>query len=262
MRLRSIIYQGLQPSNKKDSGYYIDLFIIGMIILSILEIILESEKSLQLKYGSLFNNFEIFSVIVFSFEYILRLWSCVESKQYRHPIKGRLKFMFTGIALVDLLAILPFYLPFIGIDLRFLRVLRLFRIFRILKMARYSNALNLIKNVLKEKKEELLVTVGFMMVVLLIISTLMYYVERDVQPENFSSIPKALWWGVITLTTVGYGDVYPISGLGKFLSGLITLIGIGLIALPSGILASGYTEQILIKKQQKERSGEKKDKKN
>ncbi len=251
MGLRRSVFNSLQPSNRKDPGHYIDLFIICLIVLSILEIILESEKSLKIKYGSYFNIFEIFSVAVFSIEYFLRIWSCIENKKFRHPIWGRLRFMSTGMAIVDLLAILPFYLPFIGFDLRFLRVLRLFRIFRILKMARYTNALILIKNVLKEKKEELLVTVGFMVVVLLIISTLMYYVERDIQPENFSSIPKALWWGVITLTTVGYGDIYPVSGIGRILAGFITLIGIGLIALPSGILASGYTEQILLKKQKK-----------
>jgi voltage-gated potassium channel len=183
-------------------------------------------------------------VIVFSIEYLLRLWTIVEKKGYDDPIKGRIRFVFSPMALIDLLAILPFYLPFLGIDLRFLRILRIFRIFRLLKMARYSSAFTMIKSVLKDKKEELLVTLLFIIIILVIISTLMFYIERDAQPEVFGSIPKSLWWGVVTLTTVGYGDIYPVTALGKILGGIITLLGVGLIALPSGILASGYTEQI------------------
>lgn len=102
----------------------------------------------------------------------------------------------------------------------------------------------MIKSVLKEKKEELFVTLMFVIIVLVIISTLMFYVEQDAQPEAFSSIPKAIWWGVVTLTTVGYGDVYPVTVYGKILGGIITLLSVGLIALPSGILASAYTQQI------------------
>ncbi len=244
--MRRYIYSILQPSGKgKDISYYFDIFLMILIILSVIDIILESEKFLRDQFHQIFRAFEIFSVTIFTIEYILRLWTIVESKKYHKPLKGRLKWFFSPMALVDLLAIMPFYLPFVGIDLRFLRALRLFRIFRILKMARYSNAFDLIRNVLKEKKEELLVTMAFIMIILVIVSTMMYYVERDVQPDVFSSISDAIWWGVVTLTTVGYGDAYPVTGLGKLLGGCITLLGIGLIALPSGIIASGYTEQIM-----------------
>jgi voltage-gated potassium channel len=235
----------MEPSkNKKDPNYYFDLFIMALIILNVLAIILASDKTIGGKYKSFFASFEIFSVIVFSIEYLLRLWTIVEKKGYDDPIKGRIKFIFSPMALIDLFAILPFYLPFLGIDLRFLRILRIFRIFRLLKMARYSSAFTMIKSVLKDKKEELLVTLLFIIIILVIISTLMFYIERDAQPEVFGSIPKSLWWGVVTLTTVGYGDIYPVTALGKILGGIITLLGVGLIALPSGILASGYTEQI------------------
>lgn len=251
--MRNRFYKLVEPSTEKgDVNRYFDLFIMSLIILNVLAIILESDQNIGERYKWFFYYFEIFSVVVFSLEYLLRLWTCIENPVYHKQVTGRLKFIFSPTALIDLLAILPFYLPFTGIDLRFLRILRIFRIFRLLKMARYSNAFMMIKNVLKEKKEELLVTLVFIIIILVIVSTLMFYVERDAQPEAFGSIPKALWWGVVTLTTVGYGDVYPITLYGKILGGVITLLGVGLIALPSGILASGYTEQIQRKKSEKD----------
>ncbi|WP_421763062.1 ion transporter [Ekhidna sp.] len=250
--MRSTIYRIIEPSKKKNgASHYFDIFIIILILLNVLAIILESEESLRTIYRPVFRQFEIFSVIVFSIEYLLRVWTATEKVKYSRPIIGRLRFMTTPIALIDLFAILPFYLPFIGIDLRFLRIMRLFRVFRILKMARYSKAFDLIQKVLKEKKEELVITLGLISIILVIISTLMYYVERDAQPEHFSSISKSIWWGIVTLTTVGYGDIYPITRLGKFLGGIITLMSVGLIALPSGIIASGYTEQILERKRKR-----------
>lgn len=252
--MRKRIFHILEPSNKKDLSHYFDLFIMAMICLSVVDIILESEVTLRAKYGIWFQYFEVCSVVTFSIEYGLRVWTCIEKKKYASPFSGRVKYMTHPMALVDLIAILPFYLPFVGIDLRFLRILRLFRIFRVLKMARYSSAFNLIRSVFKEKKEELLVTSVFIVIILIIISTLMYYLEREAQPDHFSSISKSLWWGIVTLTTVGYGDVYPMTALGKALGGIITLLSIGLIALPSGILASGYTEQIIRRKESKRKN--------
>ena len=243
--MRKRFFKLVEPSNVKgDINYYFDIFIMSLIILNVLAIVLASDQNIGTRFHQFFYYFEVFSVIIFSAEYLIRLWTCVEYKTYRHPFTDRIKFIFSPMAVIDLLAILPFYLPFIGVDLRFLRILRIFRIFRLLKMARYSNAFSMIKNVLKEKKEELLVTLIFIVIILVIVSTLMFYAERDAQPEAFGSIPKAIWWGIVTLTTVGYGDIYPITLYGKILGGVITLLGVGLIALPSGILASGYTEQI------------------
>lgn len=243
-KIRKYLFYIVEPSNKKDASYYFDISLMVLIILSVVSIILESEKSLSTRFGGAFDFFETFSVILFTTEYLIRVWTCVEKKNFESPVSSRMRFVFTPMAIIDLLAILPFYLPFVGIDLRFLRAFRLFRIFRILKMARYSSAFDMVRKVLREKKEELLVTMTFILITLVIISTLMYYVERESQPESFSSISKSLWWGIVTLTTVGYGDVYPVTPLGKILAGMVTLLGIGLIALPSGILASGYTEQI------------------
>jgi voltage-gated potassium channel len=234
-------------------SHYFDVMIMVLIVLSVFEIILETEADLQISYGWYFEIFEDISVTIFTFEYLLRVWTCVEDPKYKRVLSGRLKFISSPMAIIDLLAILPFYLPFVGIDLRFLRILRLFRVFRLLKMARYSTAFNMIKAVLKDKKEELLVTMSLIVIILIIVSTMMYHVEHDVQPEAFSSIGKSLWWGISTLTTVGYGDIYPITGLGKFLGGVISLLGIGLIALPSGILASAYTEYVMREKEENQR---------
>ncbi|MBU4350585.1 potassium channel family protein, partial [bacterium] len=180
--------------------------------------------------------------------------TCTLNENFRNPITGRLRYILTPFALIDLLAILPFYLPMIiPLDLRFIRAVRLFRLFRLFKMGRYSKAVLMLKKVLKEKKEELVLVVFVVFLLLIIFSSLMYFIEKEAQPEAFSSIPEAMWWGIITLTTVGYGDVYPITPLGKILGALIAFLGIGMFALPAGILGSGLVEAI----QKKEKGDEK-----
>ena len=157
--MRKRFFKVVEPSNEKgDLNYYFDIFIMSLIILNVLAIILASDQVIGERHKTIFYYFEVFSVIVFSAEYLLRLWTCVEKQAYHDPITGRLKFMFSPMAMIDLLAILPFYLPFVGVDLRFLRILRIFRIFRLLKMARYSNAFSMIKNVLREKKERRIIS--------------------------------------------------------------------------------------------------------
>ena len=149
------------------------------------------------------------------------------------------------MALVDLFAVLPFYLPMIfPFDLRFIRAFRLFRLFRLFKLARYSVAFKTLGRVIKLKKEELNIAVFIIFLLLIVSSSLMYFVEHNVQPNTFQSIPHALWWGVSTLTTVGYGDIYPITPIGKFLGAIIALLGIGIFALPAGIFASGFAEEL------------------
>lgn len=225
-------------------SWYVDLFIVALILLSALAIMLESVPGIKESYAQLFYNFEIFSVIVFSLEYIFRIYSIVEAKKYRHPVWGRLKYASSPYALIDLLAVLPFYLSFIVADLRFIRVLRLLKLMRLLKIFRFLNATTIIDDVLREKRDELLITYILITKILFITSTIMYYCEHDVQPEKFSSIPQTMWWGVMTLTTVGYGDVYPITNIGKVVGAVITLLSISLFALPTGILASGFSSQL------------------
>lgn len=245
--IKKKIYEILEPTGGERSsiGRFFDIFILSLIFLNILAVVLSTVQSLSKQFHSYFFYFEFFSVIVFTVEYILRIWSCNVDKKYQHPFTGRVKFSLRPIVLVDLLAILPFYLPMIiPLDLRFIRAIRLLRLFRLFKMGRYSKSLNVLKDVIRNKKEELVLIIFVVLIMLIIFSSLMYFVEKDVQPEAFASIPHAMWWGIITLTTVGYGDVYPITVIGKLLAALISFLGIGMFALPAGILGSGLIEAV------------------
>ena len=220
-----------------------DIFIMTLITLNVIAVILATVERLNLQYQYYFRIFEIFSVTIFAIEYLLRLWTCTINKKFINSITGRIKYIFTPFAIIDLLAILPFYLPMIiPLDLRFIRAVRLFRLFRLFKIGRYSKAVVILKKLLKDKKEELLLVIFIAFILLIIFSSLMYFIEKEAQPEAFSSIPAAMWWGITTLTTVGYGDIYPITTLGKIVGALIAFLGIGLFALPAGILGSGLIE--------------------
>jgi len=245
MRMRKRIYEILETASPEDTPSKIfDIFIISLIFLNILAIILETVPSLS-QYKNFFLKFEIISVVIFTVEYLLRVWSCTANSQYSHPVKGRLKFMSNPYLIIDLFAFLPFYIPFlIPIDLRFLRIFRFFRIFRMFKLGRYSKSFQILITVLKNKKEELLITVFTIGMLLITSACIVYYCEKNAQPNVFTSIPQAIWWAVATLTTVGYGDIYPVTTAGKFFASIISLLGIGLFGLPAGILASGFIEQI------------------
>ena len=227
-------------------------FIYGLIIVNVLSIILVSYEEIEANYGQLLAYFEIFSVIIFSIEYLIRLWTADLEYKKRTAFSKRLKFSRSTFGLIDLLAVLPFYLPLIiPFDLRVLRILRLFRLLRIFKLGRLSKSMKTITSVLKETKSELSITALVAFILLILSSTLMYYIENDAQPEKFENIGQALWWSVATLTTVGYGDIYPITGVGQFFSAIIALIGIGFIALPTGIISSAFIERIQIEKKKK-----------
>ncbi len=222
-----------------------DITIMILILLNVFALILDSIPSVENSIGHFLKIFEVISVIIFSVEYLLRIYVSDLTHPSSSRLKSILKFIFSPFGIVDLLAITPFYLPFlIKIDLRFLRILRLMRFFRILKINRYNSSINQIWSVIKEKKTELAITGFVSFLILFIASFLMYYVEGEVQPDKFSNILDSFWWAIATLTTVGYGDVYPITGTGKFISGIIAVLGIGLIALPTGIISAGFMERI------------------
>jgi len=239
---RAYIHQLFDPHDGGQGLERIfDVLILGLVLLNGAAVVLGSVKSLYAAYKPYFVAIEVVSVYVFTVEYVLRVWSSVEDRRFRAPLTGRLRFMRTPMALIDLLAILPFYLSIAGIDLRILRLLRLFRL---LKVARYVRALHVIGQVVRRKRPELLVTTGVIGLMLVLVSSLMYFVESEAQPDKFGSILETMWWGVATLTTVGYGDVYPVTVAGKVLSSLIAVLGLGLFALPTGILAAGFSEQL------------------
>jgi len=227
-------------------------FIMMLIFLNVLAVILETEKRFHKVYSYYFYIFEIFSISVFTIEYILRLWSITADERYSHPVRGRLRFALTPMALVDLAVILPFYLPLtFALDLRFIRALRFFRLFRLFKMGRYIESHQTLINVLKQKKEELIISVFLIVVLLIVTSSLIYFFEHDAQPEAFSSIPVSMLWGVSALATGGLGDIHPVTMAGKVFGAVISILGIGLLALPSGIIASGFVEEFQNKRNKK-----------
>jgi len=240
-----------EPADDDSVNRVVGLFFIVLILLNVLTVVLETVETVYTAHKIFFGGFEVFSVVVFSVEYVLRLWTCTLDPRFNPPILGRLRYALTPMAVIDLLAILPFYLPMlIPLDLRMIRMLRLFRLLRLFKMERYSGASRVLVEVFKEKKEELLLVAGFVVMMLVFSSSLMYFIENAAQPQIFSSIPATMWWSVATLTTVGYGDMLPVTPLGRLLGALIALLGIGLFALPAGILASGFAEKVQTKQRE------------
>tara|TARA_Y100001968_G_scaffold323519_1_gene361322 strand:- start:1458 stop:2375 length:918 start_codon:yes stop_codon:yes gene_type:complete len=240
---RKRIWSLLEPANENDKlSKIVDIFLVSLIFFNILSVILETVDVLYLSYKDYFQYFEIFSVIIFSIEYISRLWACVENKKTNETnLKARFRYIFSFSAIVDAIAILPSLLAFIfpTVDLRFVRALR---IFRLLKFSRYSSSINNLLLVLWDQRKSFGAAFFILFIVLIISSSGMYLVEKDVQPEKFGSIPQAMWWSIVTLTTVGYGDVFPVTSAGKVFGSIIIILGIGTVALPSGILASAFTE--------------------
>ncbi len=226
------------------TGRWLNVFMVALIGLNVLMVILESVPSIAGRYTTLFSRFELFSVAVFSIEYILRCWASPADPRgiYARPVAGRLRYMISPMAVIDLLAIAPFFLQrYTGIDLRFLRV---FRLFRLLKLTRYFPALTLIGRVANQQRRALLSALFVMLTLLITTSSVMYLIEREAQPEAFGSIPAAMWWGMATLTTVGYGDVVPVTVVGQIAGTVIALSGIAMFALPAAILASGFAQEI------------------
>lgn len=241
--LRTRVHLLLSGGESRDPwARAIDWFLICLIIVSTALVVLESVAEIGGRYPEFFDLFEIFSVAIFTLEYLLRLWAAPEERAYRDPVRGRLRFALGPLPLIDLLAILPFYLGLLtGLDGSDARVLRIFRLF---KLARYSNAMTMILNVLRREAEVIGATLAVLGGILVIAASLMYTFEHRAQPEVFTDIPTTFWWAIATLTTVGYGDMVPITLGGRIMGGITAVIGIGLIALPAGVLASGFLDEL------------------
>lgn len=244
-KIRRRVYEVLELGRGEDRlSIFIENAIILLIVLNVVAFTLETVPRIEAQYGNLLNAFEIFSVAVFTVEYILRLWSAVEVPflQRCTPVEARLRFARRPFMIIDLLAILPSYLSLlIAADLRFLRMLRLFRIF---KLARYSPALHTLLRVIINEHRALIGALLLMVTILLFSATGLYLIEATAQPDKFGSIPDAAWWAMATLTTVGYGDVAPVTPLGKLFGGVVMLIGLGMFALPIAILSTGFAQEV------------------
>jgi len=248
--LRRHVYDVLhvQPN---DHGFQraFNVGLLALIILNVLAVMFETVEAFNAQYRVALDAFEVFSVSVFAVEYLFRLWSCTVEPEYRHPLWGRVRFALSFMALVDLVSILPSLIPGGTLDLRFIRSLRLARLARTLKVTRHSQSLQTLGRVLRAKRSDLAVTAIAGLVLLICAASLMFFAEHESQPQQFSSIPASMWWGAMTLTTVGYGDIYPVTPLGKMLGTFIALMGVGLFALPAGILASGFAEELQRRKE-------------
>jgi voltage-gated potassium channel len=248
LSLRQSVFNALETAQDGDrTSRTVDYFLIALISGSVIAVILESIPNIESRYSDALSLFEVMTVAVFSVEYLLRVWSSVERKSDKTPLQARLHYMISFHAIIDIIAILPFYIMMLGafgsIDMRFLRAVRLLRV---LKLTRYSAAMNMVFITFRDNARALAAAFLILLTVMLLAASGIFYFERESQPEDFGSIPAAMWWAFATLTTVGYGDVTPITVGGKVFGALITVVGIGMVALPTSILASGYTQQLRI----------------
>jgi voltage-gated potassium channel len=206
---------------------------------------IETIEPIHLKYKVYFDWFDRISVYIFTLEYVLRVWSCTHDPRYKGSIKGRLKYIFSPGAIIDLLAFLPYYIHVIaGLDLRTLRILRLIRFFRLFRLTAYTQSAQMIYNVFRSRFKDLLLSFVLAIFLIVIASCLLYFAEHNAQPDSFSSIPATIWWAVVTLTTTGYGDMTPITATGKILASCIMLIGVTFIALPPAIITAGFLDEL------------------
>jgi voltage-gated potassium channel len=217
-----------------------DPAMMGLILANVAAVVLGTVESIHAQYHAEFRVFEHLSLAVFSVEYLLRMWACGSTPSYA-GWRGRLRYALRPLVLIDLLSIAPGLLK-LEFDARFLRGLRVFRLLRLFKLTRYSSSLQTFGRVLRRCAPELMSTLFVLLLLLVIASSLMYYLERGTNPA-FSSIPAAMWWGIATFTTVGYGDITPITPAGRLLGGCVAILGIAMFAIPAGVVGAAFSEE-------------------
>ena len=243
--LRRRVYEVLEAGHGEDRlSKFVDSCLVTLILLNVAAFVAETVPSIKADYGPWFHRFEVFSVAIFTVEYGLRIWASVEVPFLKRlsPLQARLKFARRGSQLIDLAAIAPFYLAhFSGIDLRVLRALRLLRF---LKLSRYSPAMHSLLRVLQNERRSLLGAALLLFAAVLFASTGIYYLESGAQPDKFGSVPESAWWAMATLTTVGYGDIFPITPLGRLFGGVVMITGLCILALPVAIISAGFAQEV------------------
>lgn len=246
--LRRRTYLALNPEGKP--GLVARLLIL-LILVSAAVAILETEDSLRAAWLPAFIGAEIAFTAIFATEYVVRIWSAAEGPQ------SRLRYALTPSSLLDLFVVAASLLPVVGSDVRVLRLLRVVRMLRLARLGRFSRASRTLERAIRARASHLAVAFSMMLFLLLISATLIYWAEGEAQPESFGSIPRSLWWASVTMTTVGYGDVVPLSGFGKLIGALTSMIGIVVIAIPTGILAASFSNELAREEEEaRERSGE------
>ncbi len=221
---------------------------VTTIVLSSMALVLKTEPHTVARFGKELDIIEDVACLIFMAEYFLRIWSCPEGSVLASERTCRIRYIFSFMGIVDLLSFLPSILIMAGITQT--PLIMLLQLLRLIKLTRYSMAFDLLADVLRDEAESLLVSVVLMMIILIFASVGIYTFEHQVQPKAFGSIPSAMWWAIVTLTTVGYGDVTPITVQGKIFATVITVVGVGLVSLPAGIIASGFTEQLRLRREQ------------
>mgnify|MGYP003586388673 CR=1 FL=1 len=244
-QIKHLAFKIISTDNRNSSAYKLfNILIVFLIVVNVFIIILESCIIFPPDILEIFDHIELLSIVIFSLEYLLRLWTADLLYPKLTKVKAITKYICSFMALVDLISILPFYLPLIlPLDLMILRMLRLIRLIRILKVNRYTKALSTVSSILAEKAPQLLSSLLVIFVLMLIAAVLMYNIEHEAQPHVFINIFSGLWWSVSTFTTVGYGDIYPITAMGQILGAVISIFGISLIAIPTGIISAGFMEK-------------------
>lgn len=242
--LRRRVHLLFEESPPSAAAARVRLALAGLIVVNVLAVVFETVPGLRHEWATFFRIVEAASVTVFTVEYALRWWAAAEQPKVAASPFGRLRWMVSPTALIDLVAVLPSLLFFMHLDLRSLRMVRLARLLRLAKLGRYSLAMQSLLRVLREKAADMVSLLFVLLILLVISSTLMFHLEHDAQPKLFSSIPATMWWGIVTLTTIGYGDMAPITTGGRILGGVIAVLGIGMFALPAGLLGAGFVDEL------------------
>lgn len=244
-KVQKRIFEIIQSANDGDfTSKVFDIFIMFIIVINSISMIIGT-FGLSESGKFIIQVLDITTTIIFSIEYILRIWTAPLMYPHKKAFAARIRYIVSFMAIIDLLAILPFYLPmFIPFNLKSLLLLRTIRIFRVFKMNRYTNALDKVIIVFKAKSSQLLSSMLIVFMLIILSSILMFNIESAAQPEKFRNIFDSMWWSIATFTTVGYGDIYPVTVMGKILSTIIAFLGIGAVAVPTGIISVGFVEQI------------------
>jgi voltage-gated potassium channel len=228
-----------KPSPQNPWARYVNYLLAAFIVANALLVAIETVPSIGPAFRPIFLGFEILSTSIFAVEYLARLWVCVEQGRYSQPIVGRLKYALSPLPILDLIVILTFWSP---VDLRFLRVARMARLLKVLNLAHFEKSLVRLGDALSRRRELLIVAVVMMVLCIYASAAILYQLEHSSQPNVFASIPETLWWAMTTLTTIGYGDMVPITPMGKLFGGLISVFGIGVFALPTAIVTAAIVE--------------------